>query len=264
MSLNHRQKQILQLIEEAGSVSILDLAERFRVSDETIRRDLRVLSEDGRVEKFHGGVRIGEGRREAPFERRLKEMTDAKRRIAAMTAELISDGATVLLDNSSTSCFLAHALVERENLTAITFSVEVAQILISGERRHRVILPGGELRREDRTIIGPSAIQFASQFTPDVFVMSVAAASAERGLMDFDLFETELKRAMIGLAGKVVAMIDSSKFAKSGLIQVCDWSAVDVLVSDAVPRDVVAEMPPGSIHLAAPAIGAAMAHNPAD
>jgi DeoR family glycerol-3-phosphate regulon repressor len=252
MSLNSRQQQILSLLEGADSVSILELADRFQVSDETIRRDLKALAEGGLVEKFHGGVRRTEPRAEAPFERRLKEMTDAKRRIAAMTAELISDGATILLDNSSTSCFLAHALVHRENLTAITFSVEVAQILTFSGRRHRVILPGGELRADDRTIIGPSAIEFASQFTPDFFVMSVAAASAQRGCMDFDLFETQFKRAMMGLAGQVLVMIDSSKFVKSGLIHVCDWKAVDILVSDDVPASVLEQMEDRQVHIAAP------------
>jgi DeoR family glycerol-3-phosphate regulon repressor len=239
MNLNIRQRELLGLLEATGSRSIVDLAEHFQVSDETIRRDLRVLSQDGLVEKFHGHVRLGEPKIEAPFDRRLKEMTEAKRAIAAATAEHIENGATVLLDNSSTSCFLARALLTRENLTAITFSIEVAQILASSPHQCRVIVPGGELRAHDRTIIGPSAIEFASQFTPDYFAFSVAAASAARGCLDFDLFETELKRAMMVLAGKVVLMIDSSKFSKSGLIQTCDWSAIDVMVSDHVPGDVM-------------------------
>lgn len=238
MSFNMRQRELLGLLEATGSQSVMDLAQHFQVSDETIRRDLRVLSQDGLVEKLHGRVRLGEPKVEAPFDRRLKEMTEAKRAIAAATAEHIGNGATVMLDNSSTSCFLARALLTREHLTAITFSIEVAQILASSPHQHRVIVPGGELRAHDRTIIGPSAIEFASQFTPDYFVFSVAAATASRGCLDFDLFECELKRAMMALAGKAILMVDSSKFAKSGLIQTCDWNAIDVLVSDHVPDDI--------------------------
>lgn len=129
MRLNIRQRELLGVLETTGSRSVMDLAQHFQVSDETIRRDLRVLSVKGLVEKFHGRVRIGETKVEAPFERRLKEANDAKRAIAATTAQHIENGATVMLDNSSTSCFLAHALLSRENLTAITFSLEVAQIL---------------------------------------------------------------------------------------------------------------------------------------
>lgn len=252
MRLNIRQRELLGVLETTGSRSIIDLAQYFHVSDETIRRDLRVLSLNGLVEKSHGRVRLGEPKVEAPFYRRLKEMTDAKRAIATATARQIENGATVLLDNSSTSCFLARELLSREDLTAITFSLEVAQILASSTRNPRIIVPGGELRAHDRTIIGPSAIEFASQFTPDYFVFSVAAATASRGCLDFDLFETELKRAMMPLAGKVVLMIDSSKFSKTGLIQTCGWGAVDIVVSDSIPDDVMAALAEGCAILAAP------------
>lgn len=236
MAQTVRQQEIVDLLRERRSATITDLAEHFAVSDETIRRDLRALSEAGMVDKFHGGVRLNVADWEAPFDRRLREQAAAKRRIAHAAADLVEEDATILLDNSSSSCFLAQALAPRaRRLTAITFSVEVAQILSSAGRHHRVILPGGELRAEDRTIVGPSAIDFASQFTPSLFVMSVAAASASRGCMDFDLFETEFKRAMIPLADKVMLLLDSSKYAKPGLIQVCEWSAVNILVTEEGP-----------------------------
>lgn len=236
MAQTPRQQEIVDLLRDRRSLTIADLAAMLGVSDETIRRDLKALSEAGVVDKFHGGVRLNVAEWEAPFERRLREQAPAKRRIALAAADLIEEDATILLDNSSSSCFLAQVLAARPgSLTAITFSLEVAQILSSSGRNHRIILPGGELRADDRTIIGPSAIDFASRFTPGLFVMSVAAASATRGCMDFDLFETEFKRAMIPLADKVMLLLDSSKYAKPGLIQVCDWSAVDILVTEAPP-----------------------------
>ncbi|MDI4664944.1 DeoR/GlpR family DNA-binding transcription regulator [Xanthobacter autotrophicus] len=236
MAQTVRQQQIVDLLRDRRSLTIADLAGHFQVSDETIRRDLKALAEAGMVDKFHGGVRLNVADWEAPFDRRLREQAGAKRRIALAAAELIEEDATILLDNSSTSCFLAQVLAPRAGrLTAITFSVEVAQILSSAGRHHRVILPGGELRADDRTIIGPSAIDFASQFTPSLFVMSVAAASPTRGCMDFDLFETEFKRAMIPLADKVMLLLDSSKYTKPGLIQVCDWPSVDILVTEDGP-----------------------------
>lgn len=236
MAQTVRQQEIVDLLRQRRSATIADLASHFQVSDETIRRDLKALAEADMVDKFHGGVRLSIADWEAPFDRRLREQAPAKRRIAQAAAELIEADATILLDNSSTSCFLAQVLAQRAGrLTAITFSVEVAQTLSSAGRDHRVILPGGELRAEDRTIIGPSAIDFASRFTPSLFVMSVAAASVGRGCMDFDLFETEFKRAMIPLADTVMLLLDSSKFSKPGLIKVCDWRAVDILVCDAPP-----------------------------
>ncbi|MCU4179874.1 DeoR/GlpR family DNA-binding transcription regulator [Bosea sp. BH3] len=241
MSQTLRQQQIVGWLREIQASTVLDLADHFQVSDETIRRDLKSLAENGIVERFHGGVRLNDVGWEAPFERRLQEQAVAKRRIAIAAAELIEDGATILLDNSSSSCFLARELAKkRSRLTAITFSFEVASILSSAGPQHRVILPGGELRAEDRTIVGPSAIDFASQFAPGLFVMSVAAASPVRGCMDFDMFETEFKRAMIPLAERVMLLLDSSKYARHGLIHVCDWQSVNVFVSDAPPHEGVA------------------------
>jgi len=241
MSQTLRQQQIVGWLRENQASTVLDLAHHFHVSDETIRRDLKSLADNGIVERFHGGVRLNDVGWEAPFERRLQEQAVAKRRIAAAAAELVEDGATILLDNSSSSCFLARELAtKRRHLTAITFSVEVASIFSSCGPQHRVILPGGELRADDRTIVGATAIDFASQFSPEFFVMSVAAASPSRGCMDFDMFETEFKRAMIPLAKKVMLLLDSSKYARHGLIQVCGWQSVNVFVSDAPPPEGVA------------------------
>ncbi|MGU3495431.1 DeoR/GlpR family DNA-binding transcription regulator [Xanthobacteraceae bacterium A53D] len=240
MSQTLRQQQIIGWLRENQASTVLDLAEHFQVSDETIRRDLKTLAESGIVEKFHGGVRLNEMAWEAPFERRLLQQAGAKKRIAAAAAELIEDGTTILLDNSSSSCFLARELAaRRRGLTAITVSVEVASILSSAGPHHRIILPGGELRAEDRTLVGPSAIEFASRFTPSLFVMSVAAASAGRGCLDFDMFETEFKRAMIPLAERVMLLLDSSKYARQGLIHVCGWPAVNIFVSDAPPPEAI-------------------------
>ncbi|MGE4374031.1 MAG: DeoR/GlpR family DNA-binding transcription regulator [Xanthobacter sp.] len=236
MSQTVRQQQIIGLLRERQSSTVLDLAGHFHVSDETIRRDLKSLAQTGVVEKFHGGVRLNGAEWEAPFARRLQEQAGPKQAIASVAAGLVEEEATILLDNSSSSCFLARELAtRRRRLTVITFSVEVASIFSAAGPHHRVILPGGELRAEDRTIIGASAIEFASQFTPGLFAMSVAAASAGRGCMDFDLFETEFKRAMIPLADRVMLLLDSSKYTKQGLVHVCNWSMVNVFVSDAAP-----------------------------
>ncbi|WP_417773811.1 DeoR/GlpR family DNA-binding transcription regulator [Stappia sp.] len=249
MATTARQNQILSLLKVRGKAAISELAEHLEVSDETVRRDLKGLSADGLVEKFHGGVRLSLPRTEPPFERRLREATDAKRLIAARAAAFIREGATVLLDNSSTACFLARELVHREPMTVLTISLEIAQIFAAAATRHRVILPAGELRAEDRTITGNSTIEFLSDFTPSYFVMSVVAGS-DRGCQDFDLFEAEFKRAMMPRADQTMLLMDSSKFGKSGLIHVCDWSRVDVLVADAVPLEVAANFEHGHLLLA--------------
>lgn len=249
MAPTTRQQQILHMLEGRGIASITEIAEKFDVSDETVRRDLKVLSADGIVEKFHGGVRLSQPSAEPPFARRLNEAAEEKARIAHRAAQYISEGATVLLDNSSTACFLARELVHRERLSVLTISLEIARIFAEANGRHRVILPGGELRAEDQTLTGVRTIEFLSRFTPTYFVTSVVAGSSQ-GCFDFDLFEAEFKQAMIPRADQTIVLMDSSKFEKSGLIQVCDWSQVDVLVSDKVPHTIASELEHGHVLLA--------------
>lgn len=249
MTPTPRQAEILAVLKMRGKAAISELAELLEVSDETVRRDLKGLSADGLVEKFHGGVRLSISRTEPPFERRLRDQVEAKRRIARRAAAYIDEGATVLLDNSTTASFLARELVHREPMTILTISLEVANIIANAPTGHRLILPPGELRASDRTLTGAGTVDYLSRFSPGFFVLSVVAGSA-RGCTDFDLFEAEFKRAMMPRADQTVMLMDASKFGKSGLIHVCDWSAVDVLVADSVPAEIAASLDHGHVLIA--------------
>ncbi|WP_417254136.1 DeoR/GlpR family DNA-binding transcription regulator [Celeribacter sp.] len=248
MARTRRQEQILALLAARGKAAISFLAEEFDVSDETIRRDLKILSAERKVEKFHGGVRLPMPRSEAPFDRRLSENASIKTELAIRTAQYIREGATLLLDNSTTACFLAKELTRREPMTILTISLEIAQILNSGGSQHRVILPGGEMRQADRTLTGAGTISYLSTFSPSYFIMSVVAGSSG-GCQDFDLFEVEFKRAMIARADETILMMDAGKFSKSGLIHVCDWSEIDVLVTDAAPPEITEQFDHGHLLL---------------
>ncbi|MDF1750912.1 MAG: hypothetical protein P1V34_18775, partial [Alphaproteobacteria bacterium] len=107
--------------------------------------------------------------------------------------------------------------------------------------RNRVILACGELRTADQTLVGAEAIRFVAQFTPQMCFISVSAVSDEHGCMDFDLFESDMKRVVMPLAETVILLNDSSKFHKSGLIKVCDLSAFDTMVTDMAPPTEIAE-----------------------
>lgn len=251
MSAAARQQRLLARLGDAGKAAIVDLAAELRVSDETIRRDLRALAADGLVEKYHGGVRLAASRTEAPFERRLRAQTRAKTAIAAAALRHVRDGAVLLLDNSSSACFFARALLGRSAMTVLTISLEAAHILSAPRSPHRVIVPGGEVRMADRTFAGPDVIAFIARFAPTHFIASTVAASV-RGCQDVDLFEAEFKRAAIGAAGQTMMLLDSSKFARAGLVHVCAWDEIDVLVTDAAPPDIAAALSHGALLLADP------------
>jgi DeoR family glycerol-3-phosphate regulon repressor len=238
--LSARQERIVEILRTTPSITIIELAQRLAVSGETVRRDLQVLADDGIVQKFHGGVSLHRDVQESPFQLRLRSNVAAKRRLAQQVLGLLPDGASLVLDNSSTACFVAEALAERRGLTIATPSLEVARALAQSGDRHTVLLPGGTLRSSDMTLAGANALRFATQLHPDFFVLSVAALSAKGGCLDFDPFEVEFKQTVIPQAATVIVVADSSKFGTPGLITSLTWDQVQVLVVDqALPPDLV-------------------------
>lgn len=230
--LSARQERIVDILRATPSVSTAELAQRLAVSGETVRRDLQAMADEGIVRKFHGGVSLHRDVQESPFQLRLRSNVAAKRRLAQRVAELLPDGASLVLDNSSTACFVAEALGARRGLTVATPSLEVARALAAGGDRHTVMMPGGTLRGSDMTLAGANALRFAAQLHPDYLVVSVAALSARGGCLDFDPFEVEFKQAVQPQAGTVVVVADASKFEAPGLITCLAWRDVHVLVTD--------------------------------
>ncbi|WP_180684346.1 DeoR/GlpR family DNA-binding transcription regulator [Tepidicella baoligensis] len=236
--LSARQERIVEILRTTPSITTSELAQRIAVSGETVRRDLQALAGYGVVQKFHGGVSLHRDVQESPFQLRLRSNVTAKRRLARQVSALVPDGASLVLDNSSTACFVAEALAERRGLRVATPSLEVARALAPSGERHTVMLPGGTLRSSDMTLAGASALRFAAQLHPDYLIVSVAALSARGGCLDFDPFEVEFKQTVCPHAGTVIVVADASKFEAPGLITSLPWKNVQVLVTDqALPPD---------------------------
>lgn len=238
--LSARQERIVEILRTTPSITTAELAQRLAVSGETVRRDLQALADDGVVQKFHGGVSLHRDVQESPFQLRLRSNVAAKRRLARQVSALIPDGASLVLDNSSTACFVAEALAERRGLTVATPSLEVARALAPSGDRHAVMLPGGTLRSSDMTLAGASALRFAAQLHPDYLIVSVAALSARGGCLDFDPFEVEFKQTVCPHAGTVIVVADASKFEAPGLITSLPWKNVQLLVTDQALPDALA------------------------
>ncbi len=213
--LSARQERIVEILRATPSITTVELAQRLAVSGETVRRDLQTMADDGIVQKFHGGVSLHRDVQESPFQLRLRSNVAAKRRLARQVSALLPDGASIVLDNSSTACFIAEALTERRGLTVATPSLEVA----------RALAQSGDLA-------GANALRFATQLHPDYLIVSVASLSARGGCLDFDPFEVEFKQAVHPHAGTVIVVADASKFEAPGLITSLPWSNVQLLVTD--------------------------------
>lgn len=249
MHATQREVEILEELRLSGSCRIQDLARRLDVSEETIRRNVKNLAEQGLVRKVHGGVYLPEALREPSFTQRMNVNPDAKRRIAEHVARHIRNGDSLILDIGSTTAYVARALREHHNLFVVTNSVAVAQVLAT-RNNNRVFLAGGELRSHDAGAFGKEAVAFVRQFSVQYAVLSVAAIDAETGFMLFDLQEAEFSREILARSECSIVAADHSKFGRRAPIRIAEPDAFDMLMTDALPpTDIAAFLADASVKM---------------
>ncbi|MBM7171160.1 DeoR/GlpR transcriptional regulator [Streptomyces sp. G44] len=227
-----RQQEILRLARDGGRVDVLSLAEEFKVTAETIRRDLKALDRAGLVRRVHGGA-IPAGRLD--FEPDLAERegtaADEKDRIArAALAELPAEG-SVILDAGSTVARLAAALPLESALTVVTHSLPTAARLADhpGIQLHLI---GGRVRRRTRAAVDAWALRAYGEIRADVLFLAANGFSAEAGLTTPDLAEAAVKRAAVAAARRVVLLADSAKHGQEHFARFGDLTDVDLLITD--------------------------------
>ena len=231
----HRELEILdQLRLSGGSCRIQFLADRLQVTEQTVRRNVRRLEDNGTVKKVHGGVHLVDVLTEAPFQQRMSVNSHAKRIIAASVADMITDGDSLFLDIGSTTAYIAMALQNHRDLFVVTNSVAVAHALAT-RNNNRVYLAGGALRPHDGGAFGKTAIDFIHQFNFQFAVLSVGAINAEDGFMLHDLQEAQVSREAIARAHTTIVAGDSGKFGHRAPIIVAEPDEFDVIVTDKKP-----------------------------
>lgn len=239
MLASKRHGDILKLLEIDGSMAVSDLAERLGVSLETIRRDIKPLAESGAVLRMHGGVALPSALGEAPFEKRMREMSAAKKKIAECVARTITDGESLMLDTGTTTSYLARELLGHRRLTVITNSSDIARVLAS-VNGNRVYMAGGEIRPDSGAVFGLSAIEFIARFSVDHSIISAGAVDPS-GILDYALDEAEFARTVLSRGRRKLVVTDSSKFTRSGLIQVCSFGDLSEIVTEAAPPADIAD-----------------------
>ncbi|MFE6158588.1 DeoR/GlpR family DNA-binding transcription regulator [Streptomyces sp. NPDC056486] len=227
-----RQQEILRLARDGGRVDVLSLAEEFKVTAETIRRDLKALDRAGLVRRVHGGA-IPAGRLD--FEPDLAERegtsADEKDRIArAALAELPTEG-SVILDAGSTVARLAASLPLESTFTVVTHGLPTAARLADhpGIQLHLI---GGRVRSRTRAAVDAWALRAYGEIRADVLFVAANGFSAEAGLTTPDLAEAAVKRAAIGAARRVVLLADSTKYGQEHFARFGGLDDVDLLITD--------------------------------
>jgi DeoR family glycerol-3-phosphate regulon repressor len=235
MVQSKRQTDILRLLESEGTIGIAELAARLGVSLETVRRDLKPLAGLGAVIKTHGEVGLPSSMGEAPFEKRMRENSAAKKAIAAHVAATIRDGDSIMMDTGTTTSFLARALIGHRRLTVVTNSSDIARTLAT-VNGNRVYMAGGELRSDNGAALGSTAIEFVGRFSVTHAIVSAGGVDAE-GVMDFDLDEADFARMALSRGQRRLVVCDHTKFGRQGLVRVCGFGGVTELATDLPPTD---------------------------
>lgn len=239
--LSQRQRKILTLIEENQRVRVDDLAERFATSPQTIRKDLQQLADLHHIVRFHGGATVVGGVEYTAPSQRMGDRLPEKQAIGAMVAGLIPPTCAVFLNAGTTTRQAASLLSGHQHLRVITDNVDLAAE-IRGFSGLEVIVPGGAVRRSDGAILGAEAVDYIRQFRVDFAIIGAAAVSEDGALLDFDLAEVQLCRAMMARARHTILALDSKKFGRSAPVEFGHLAHVNTVVTDAEIEDWVGPM----------------------
>lgn len=236
MRPEQRRLAIVELLSEHHKLTVDFLAEHLSASKETIRRDLTDLANIGQLRKFHGGAAILDNTpQEGEFSARLSENAQEKRAIALAATALFHKGDSIFMDTGTTTLAFARELaVNAKDLTIITNSVSITQVLARSSGNHRVYLIGGEYREDAAENVGPLAVAQIAMFHVSDAVITVGAMD-EHGVMDYDLEEAEIARAMIAQAKQVTVLADHSKTGRAALFTLCSLKDIHRLVTDRLP-----------------------------
>lgn len=235
MKPRDRQNSILELVDQQGEVTVEELAARFAVSAETIRRDLAQLAASGVLLKAHGLARRMRHDVEGSFDERLVEHAEAKAVIAQKVGAEIRPGEALFIDTGTTTLACASVLARLPNLTVVTNSVAIARLMAAGDGGAEVHLLGGRYAPGNAQTVGVAAVAGIEKFRADVAVLTVTALDAEGGAMDANLEEAHIARAMHANARRSIILAHCAKLGRTAPHRVCRLDQIDMLVCDKQP-----------------------------
>jgi DeoR family glycerol-3-phosphate regulon repressor len=239
MLAEQRRNIILEILTEKGAVTVNLLHCKLKVSQETIRRDITKLALDNRLIKTHGGALLI-NLFEPEFEARLEVNIEGKKAIGTAAAELVSDGASMIIDSGTTTLCLAEALIPRQALTIFTNDLHVAGKL-AGRNENRVHVLGGELIGNEWATAGHDTTSMLQNYFTDFSFIGASALDASTLLTDYSREIAELRGQMLVQARVSVLLADSSKFEKCAPVKVNHLDQLNYVVCDKKPNVALVE-----------------------
>lgn len=230
LSAGQRRALIERLVTEQGAVQVEELAASLAVTPSTIRRDLQLLTDQGKLARTYGGA-MPASSAEPSLGQRTALASAEKDRIAAWAADQVSIGDTLILDAGTTTGKLAHRLRERSGLTVITNSVMALTELVDADPVQVVSL-AGELRHISQGFVGPLAELTLSRVTADKAFLGADGLDSRHGICEASLLQTRLKEQMIAQSREVFILADSSKLGAKPFNAWAPLPATWTLVTD--------------------------------
>nr|WP_294491344.1 DeoR/GlpR family DNA-binding transcription regulator [uncultured Mediterraneibacter sp.] len=237
MAGKERLMLIRQTVQTAKKMSVGELSRMCRVTEETIRRDLDKLEAEGTVTRVHGGAIWNEGAQKEGihFYRRLNRHLREKQEIARKTAELLEGKSTVIADSSTTVAEALKIIPDTQEITIVTNSTEVFREL--QQSSFNIISTGGEFNKKALSLQGQLAKTNIGKYNVDLALISCKGLSIEKGVLDSNESEAEIKKAMLLQAQEVALLADYSKFNQSAFVQLIELEKVNYLITDRKPDD---------------------------
>lgn len=230
-----RIDKIKQKVEAEGEVFVSDLSALYNVTEETIRRDLEKLKNDGVVTRTYGGAMLNstaQSDRIHFFKRRAINL-EAKRKIAELAAREFGDAKTIMVDNSTTVIETVKLLKDNKNLTAISFSAQIFQELDASNMTF--VATGGTYDEKTRSFYGTLAKENVRKYNVDVALLGCKGLDLTNGISDSSEGEADLKAEMASRAACVVVLADHSKFGQTAFVNFLNWNKVNCLITDEKP-----------------------------
>ena len=232
-----RRNEILQKLMLDGKVVVGELADRYGVTEETIRRDLERLEADGYAKKTYGGaVRNDNMNADLPFTVRKQTNVAGKKYIAEIIGSLIEDGNRLLLDSSTTALFTVKSIFSKHNLTIISNSVEILLDLPQGHDWN-IISTGGSYRSEAMAFYGSTAEEMIGKYYADYAILSCKGLDIDCGITDTREPFAQFKKTFFRSAKKVILAVDHTKFDKISFVKFGLLDDVDIVVTDVEPSE---------------------------
>ena len=236
MHLTSRQEKILDLIRKNKTIKVDILATKFKVSEQSIRKDLNEICGRGLAARIHGGARLMNTISNPTYEQKRLESKDEKGEIGRIAATLIPNDSSVMLISGTTTESVARALYNHENLVVISNNLNIANALF-GSKSKELIITGGTIRESDGEVIGENTVDNISKFKTDYGIIGAPAFAEDGAILDISEKAVSVGRAILNHSQKKIFVCDNSKLSKTAPHIICNISDIDIFITDKEPPE---------------------------